>query len=108
MTGLTRNEEMLLMAVLNLRKDAYLVAIADYLTDILGKNIGITTIHLPLHRLEKRGLIASEMGEATAVRGGRSKRIYSLTRPGFEALERHKRVTDLIWDRFPTKREAEP
>ena len=94
---------MLLMAVLNLKEDAYLVAIADYLTKITGKNVGITNIHLPLNRLEKRGLITSDLGEATAVRGGRRKRIYSLTRLGFEELERHKRLTDRIWANFGTK-----
>ena len=100
---LTRKEEMLLMAVVNLKKEAYLVAMADYLSEVTGKNVGITSIHLPLNRLEKRGLITSEMGEAAAVRGGRRKRIYSLTRQGFEALERHKSLTDLIWANFPKK-----
>ena len=107
MTSLTRKEEMLLMAILNLKGDAYLVAIADYLTTITGKNVGITNVHLPLNRLEKRGLITSGMGEATAVRGGRRKRIYSLTRLGFEELERHKHVTDQIWANFSTKRNRE-
>jgi PadR family transcriptional regulator PadR len=101
MNTLTRKEEMLLLAVVHLKKEAYLVALADYLSKVTGKNVGITTIHLPLNRLEKQGLITSEMGEATAVRGGRRKRIYSLTRLGFEVLEHHKSLTDLIWADFP-------
>ena len=101
MKNLTRKEELLLLAVFNLKKDAYLVALADYLSKVTGKDVGITSIHLPLNRLEKQGLITSEMGEASAVRGGRRKRIYSLTRQGFEALEHHKNLTDLIWAHFP-------
>jgi PadR family transcriptional regulator PadR len=101
MRALTRKEEMLLLAVVNLKKNAYLVALADYLSELTGQNVGITSIHLPLNRLEKQGLITSEMGEAAAVRGGRRKRIYSLTRKGFETLEHHKSLTDLIWANFP-------
>jgi DNA-binding PadR family transcriptional regulator len=42
-------------------------------------------------------VIVSKFGEATAVRGGRRKKIYSVTELGFELLEEHKRVSDLLW-----------
>ena len=100
MHRLTRREEMILMAVLNLGENAYLVGIADYLGEITGKTVHLASAHLPLRRLEREGLISAEMGEATAVRGGRRKKIYRITHAGFDTLEEHKRITDLLWERY--------
>lgn len=100
MHRLTRREEMILMAVLNLGAEAYLVAITDYLTRITGRTVHLAAAHLPLSRLEREGLISSRMGSATAVRGGRRKKIYSITQAGFDVLEEHKRITDRLWERY--------
>ncbi len=100
MKNLTRKEEMVMLAVLNLGKNAYLVAITDYLSRITGKEIGITSIHLPLSRLEQLGWITAAMGEATAVRGGRRKKIYSITPDGFLVLEDFKKISDRIWEKY--------
>ncbi len=40
----------------------------------------------------------SEFGKATAVRGGRRKKIYTITKPGFESLKEYKRISDLLWE----------
>ena len=42
----------------------------------------------------------SKLGEATAVRGGRRKKIYQLTKIGLEALAEHKRISDQLWADF--------
>lgn len=100
MHKLTRKEEMIMMAILNLEGEAYLVAIADYLTELAGKTVNLASAHLPLSRLEQAGLIVSGLGGATAVRGGRRKKIYRITEQGFAVLEEHKRLTDRLWERF--------
>lgn len=100
MTGLTRNEELILLSILNLKQDAYLVAITDHLSRIMRKKITITSVHLPLTRLERRGLLESKMGEATAVRGGRRKRIYSITIMGYAELHEYKRIHDKLWEKY--------
>ena len=97
MKNLTRKEELIMLSILQLEKNAYLVAIVDHLSQTTGKKVSITSVHLPLNRLEKNGLIESEFGEATAVRGGRRKRIYTITKLGYEALEEYKRISDLLW-----------
>lgn len=97
MKGLTRKEELILLAVLALRDDAYLVAITDYLAEVVGEAMTLPSVHIPLSRLEKAGLIAAEMGEATAVRGGRSKKIYRLTEAGEQALAEYRRISDRLW-----------
>ena len=103
MHKLTRKEEMIMMAILNLEEEAYLVAITDYLTKLTGKKVNLASAHLPLNRLEQAGLIVSGMGEATAVRGGRRKKIYRTTEEGFAVLEEHKRITDRLWKRFSSR-----
>ena len=101
MTGLTRKEELILLSILNLKKDAYLVAITDHLSQIMRKKITITSVHLPLNRLERRGIIQSKLGEGTAVRGGRRKRIYTITKTGFKELHEYKRIHDKLWAKYP-------
>ncbi len=100
MKSLTRKEEIILLSILNLKKDAYLIAIVDHLSKITGAKVSLTSVHLPLSRLEKAGLIESEFGESTAVRGGRRKKIYKLTKWGFEVLAEHKRVSDTLWESY--------
>jgi PadR family transcriptional regulator PadR len=97
---LTRKEELVLLSILNLKQEAYLIAIQQHLSRIIGKPVSLTSVHLPLIRLEKNGLITSRMGEATAMRGGRRKKIYGLTRPGTLALSAYKRISDDLWKSF--------
>jgi PadR family transcriptional regulator PadR len=101
MKRLTRIEEMIMLAILNLKDDAYLVAITDFLKNITEERVLLTSVHLPLSRLEKEGLLSSEFGEATAVRGGRRKKIYRVTKAGFAALEEHRKITETLWAAFP-------
>jgi len=98
---LTRMEEMIMLAVLTLKDDAYLVAVTDFLKDVTEARVLLTSVHLPLSRLEKEGFLSSELGEATAVRGGRRKKIYRITKAGFAALEAHKKITKTLWAAYP-------
>jgi DNA-binding PadR family transcriptional regulator len=101
MKTITRMEEMILLAILHLESNAYLVAIQDYLSDITNKKISLTSVHLPLSRLEKIKYLESEMGEATAVRGGRRKKIYRVTEEGLEALEKQRDLSNRLWNNYP-------
>jgi PadR family transcriptional regulator PadR len=102
MKDLTRKEELIMLSILNLRSDAYLVAITDHLSRITSHPVTLTSVHVPLARLERAGCIDSELGEATAVRGGRRKKIYRITKAGFRALAEHKRINDALWAGYPS------
>jgi len=67
------------------------------LSKIVGKELSIGAVHIPLRRIEKQGLITASLGESTAVRGGRRKKIYRLTAAGLAALKESKRITDRLW-----------
>ena len=97
---LSQREEHVMLAVWALKDDAYLVAIKNYLSEVKQKNISLTSIHLPLSRLETDGLVKSAWGEATAVRGGRRKKIYQITPYGLKVLEETKRIQDALWQDY--------
>ncbi len=97
---ITRKEEMVMLAILTLGEDAYLIAIQHYLSKVTAKKMSLTSVHLPLSRLEKNGFIQGELGEATAVRGGRRKKIYSVTEQGHEALSNYKHISDVLWNDY--------
>lgn len=100
MKTITRIEEMIMLAILNLGEDAYLVSIQTYLSDISDKKVSLTAVHLPLSRLEKMGYLDSEYGEATAVRGGRRKKIYQITQHGMAALTEYRELSNKLWDDY--------
>lgn len=53
-----------------------------------GRPVSVGALYTTLDRLERRGLLKSTWGEATAVRGGKRKRYYTLTAAGHDALAR--------------------
>jgi DNA-binding PadR family transcriptional regulator len=101
MESLTRREEQIMLAILYLKENAYLVSIRKYLTKLMNKPWSIGAVHIPLRRLEKVGLIESSFGESTAVRGGRKKKIYHISKKGMIALSENKRISDQLWNQFP-------
>ena len=100
MESLSRREEQILLSIGYLKENAYLVAIRKHLSQVIKKNWSIGAIHIPLRRMEKAGTVEASFGEATAVRGGRRKKIYRVTKKGPAALEENKRVNDLLWADF--------
>ncbi|MCJ7681586.1 MAG: PadR family transcriptional regulator [Candidatus Aminicenantes bacterium] len=106
MNDLSRREEQILLIVEYLGKDAYLVAIRKHLSKVMRKECSIGAVHIPLTRLEKNGRITSSLGESTAVRGGRRKKIYRLTPLGHTALQENKRIHDFLWAAFRGSRSS--
>lgn len=47
--------------------------------------------------MKKKSLLASKFGEATAQRGGRPKRLFSVTAEGKAALKHPKQAMDSMW-----------
>ena len=100
MDTLSRREEQILLAVWELQDGAYLLSIKDYLSRVTDKKWSVGIIHKPLLKLEKSGFIASFIGEATAKRGGRRKKLYRVTAVGVDALKALKAEQDTIWKNF--------
>ena len=92
MKNLSGNDELILLAILALKDEAYGAIIMKHLTGVSGREWSIGAIYDPLYRLEKAGYVRSEQTAPVNVRGGRSKRLYRVTEDGLTALREHRRV----------------
>lgn len=79
-------EEIVMLAVGILYKEAYGIAIIDEIESRLNRKVSIGALQTVLRRLEDKGYLASEFGEATNVRGGKRKRYFTLTALGSRVL----------------------
>ncbi|NOT73947.1 MAG: PadR family transcriptional regulator [Cyclobacteriaceae bacterium] len=94
-------EELVLTMVGVLQKEAYGAAIAEEIEKRQDRNINISALHVTLYRLEDKGLIKSAFGGSTNERGGRRKRIYTVTNAGFVMLRRMKDGRLELWRLIP-------
>jgi len=97
---LSRIEEMVLLSILKLEENAYGVTIRKLISEITGKKWSIGAIYVPLERLEHKGFVESYTGDPTEMRGGRSKRMYKVTREGFKALEEINKLHKTFWESY--------
>jgi len=80
-------EEIVLLAVMKLGKSqAYGVPIMEAIEEATKKRVSTGALYVTLARLEERGFISSEVGEATKERGGRAKKYYQIENAGRQAL----------------------
>jgi DNA-binding PadR family transcriptional regulator len=80
-------EEIVMLTVGILYKEAYGVAIIDEIEQRMNRKVSIGALQTVLRRLEGKGYLKSEFGEATSVRGGKRKRYFSLTSLGSRVLQ---------------------
>ncbi|MEZ2444753.1 PadR family transcriptional regulator PadR [Chitinophaga sp. W3I9] len=100
-TNLGEFEELVLLTIAALTNEAYSVAVCDELSNHTGRSVKLGVVHSVLNRLEEKGLVKSELGEATKARGGKRKRFYQLTMHGQAALINAKSMRDQLWARIP-------
>lgn len=90
-------EELVLLMVSLLNKEAYGVSITEELKKQAGRDISISAVHAVLHRLEQKGFVKSRMGGASQERGGRRKRLFTITAYGRNCLEEARDTRNEIW-----------
>lgn len=93
-------EEVVLLAVAVLTPQAYSVAIAEELEEETARTVSTGAVHAALQRLENKGLVNSQMGDATAERGGRRKRLFTVTPAGSVILHQVRAVRESLWGRI--------
>ena len=90
-------EQMVLLAILKLKAQAYGVAIREMLIDAIDREVSVGALYTTLERLEKKGLLTSRYGESSSERGGRAKKYFELSSDGKQALNRSKQALDTLW-----------
>lgn len=94
-------EELILLTVASLAKDAYAVSVKEELEVKANRVTNISAIHSSLYRLEDKGYLTSEFGGATSKRGGKKKRYFQVTSAGFSILQEAKNLREKYWDSIP-------
>lgn len=100
-TKLGEFEELVLLTVLVLEEEAYGVEIKRELEERLSESLSVGSIQSALKRLEEKGYLKSEFGETTQKRGGKRKRIYSVTSSGKQVLNEMKDIRSQLWSAVP-------
>ena len=94
-------EELVLTLVAALQEDAYGAAIAEEIETRLKREVNLSAVHVTLYRLEDKGHVKSSLGGGTKERGGRRKRIYTITSAGMAMLRAMKESRVELWKLVP-------
>jgi PadR family transcriptional regulator, regulatory protein PadR len=94
-------EELVLTMVAALQDEAYGAAISAEIKDRIKREVALSAVHVTLYRLEDKGYIKSKVGGATKERGGRRKRIFTITSAGLAMLKAMKEARIDLWKLIP-------
>lgn len=100
-TGIGEFEELVLLAICVLNNEAYSIAIKDEVEMRTQRNLNISAIQTTLYRMEDKGLVTSEFGEANSTRGGKRKRMFSVSAFGLKSLSEIKELRANLWQDIP-------
>ena len=98
MYELTKHEELILLAVLKLKENAYIVTLRRHIKEITGKSINYGSLCNTLSALIRKGYIKSRESDPLPRQGGRRKVLYSLTAEGKRALKQAYTIQKLAWE----------
>ena len=94
-------EEIVLLTIGILGDTAYGVMIRDEIENRTKRQVKLGALHATLVRLEDKGLVNSEFGEASKKRGGKRKRYYQVSAKGEKSLIETRTVRDSLWKAYP-------
>lgn len=79
-------EQIVLVALLQLGKNAYGMAVRREIEERTGRQVSIGAVYATLERLETKRYVSSFAGDPTPERGGRAKRFFKIEQDGRRAL----------------------
>lgn len=91
-------EQMLLLVAMQLGEEAYGARLGQELEERVGRRVSRGSIYVTLDRLESKGAITSTMSEPRSERGGRPRRMISITEEGKAQLQRSRQALLTLWD----------
>jgi DNA-binding PadR family transcriptional regulator len=94
-------ELVVMLTILRLGDDAYGVPISREIEQQTGRTVAFGTVYATLERLQKKGLVRSNLGEATPERGGRAKRFFRVTSTGLRTVREAKQTLIRLWRGLP-------
>jgi len=94
-------EELILLLIMTLKEEAYGLSIRRTLKDQANRMVTIGAVHGTLNRLESKGFVESNLSDPTELRGGRRKRLFTITTSGKLALQKSKDIKVNLWGQIP-------
>jgi PadR family transcriptional regulator, regulatory protein PadR len=94
-------EEVVMLTVGILYKDAYGVSIKKEIESRLKRGVSVGALQTALKRLEDKGYLKSYDGETTEERAGRPKKYFQITALGKKAMEYSKSTREELWNAIP-------
>lgn len=96
-TYLGEFEEIVLLTVGVLASEAYGLSVKYEVEKRSERKVNLSAIHSALYRLERKGFLRSELGEATQRRGGKRKKYFYVTSMGMKSLHEVKDLRSNLW-----------
>ena len=100
-TGIGEFEELVLLAICVLNNEANSIAIKEEVEQRTQRSLNISAIQTTLYRMEDKGLLNSKFGESNSARGGKRKRMFSVTAFGLKSLSELKELRANLWQDIP-------
>jgi PadR family transcriptional regulator PadR len=94
-------EEVVMLTVGVLYKEAYGVSIKKDIETRLSRNVSVGALQSALKRLEKKGYLISQEGESTQHRAGRPKLYFEITAAGKNVIEYTRSMRNELWNAIP-------
>ena len=91
-------EQMVLLAILQLKEGAFALSILGELDERVGRSVSRGTLYKTLERLETKGFLEWNAGEGTPERGGHPRRRFTVTGRGVTALQESREAFRKLWD----------
>jgi PadR family transcriptional regulator PadR len=91
-------EEMVLLAALGLRDEAYGASILARLDAEAGREVSRGSVYVTIDRLEAKGMLETHAGDPSPARRGRPRRMVRVTDAGREAVSRSHEVRERLRD----------
>jgi PadR family transcriptional regulator PadR len=86
-------EEQVMLAVLRTSGEAFGMAVRREIELVTGRDVAVGAVYATLDRLEAKRLVASKR----ATQGGVSRRLFSVTRAGAQALDESRAMREELW-----------
>jgi DNA-binding PadR family transcriptional regulator len=90
-------EQMIIAAVLRLGDDAYGIPIIETIESLTGREVRSGALSVTLDRMERKGLVRSQLGDPNEGRGGRPRRYVEVTEAGRAAAAESREAMLALW-----------
>jgi len=100
-------EQMVLLAVLQLRSEAFAVGILEELDRRVGRSVSRGALYKTLERLETKGLLTWGTEEGSPERGGHPRRLFAVSPRGIAALQEARQALTRLWEGLDSVLEGE-